>query len=284
MLETLKRLNVRSFITFIGISLYDARRAIMTNSKTERRYRIDAIRNRVSAVMPSTKDHNGIMNIGNFKIEYISLWELLFLQNEVFSEQEYYFKSRTSSPKIIDCGSNIGMSILYIKSLYPDSSIIGFEPNKMVFDVLERNMSMNNVQGVTLINKALSDHEGTIQFFQSNNINETLDNSCIKEGERKSVSVECTRLSNYINSQIDLLKIDVEGLEYQLLEELKSNDKLKFIDLIIMEFHCNKIHDVNPMLKMLESEGFDNEVKSNTPKHIKPGTISQYIIYSNRRV
>lgn len=52
-----------------------------------------------------------------------------FLFNELFADACYSFRAQTDSPLIFDCGSNIGLSILFFKKLYPKARVIGFEPD-----------------------------------------------------------------------------------------------------------------------------------------------------------
>ena len=43
--------------------------------------------------------------------------------------------------KFIDCGANIGISILFFKKQYPDCTIMAFEPNPHAFPLLEKNVN-----------------------------------------------------------------------------------------------------------------------------------------------
>ena len=52
--------------------------------------------------------------VSGFSLEAL---ETLFC--EVFLGRPYYFRSHTSAPVIIDCGANIGVSVLYFKKLFP---------------------------------------------------------------------------------------------------------------------------------------------------------------------
>ena len=52
---------------------------------------------------------------------------------EIFENQCLFFETKNQKPKIIDCGANIGISILYYKRLYPEAQIIGFEPDPKFF-------------------------------------------------------------------------------------------------------------------------------------------------------
>jgi FkbM family methyltransferase len=42
------------------------------------------------------------------------------------------------SPYIIDAGANIGLSIIYFKKKYPNSKIVAFEPDKLIFNILKK--------------------------------------------------------------------------------------------------------------------------------------------------
>src|SRR5688572_3562695 len=57
--------------------------------------------------------------IGDLQIRYKRPYELLHTYKELFEDEIYRFTAAHSSPLIIDCGANIGLSILYFKQLYP---------------------------------------------------------------------------------------------------------------------------------------------------------------------
>lgn len=68
-----------------------------------------------------------------------SFWHLHSL-NELFLDEVYRFNSNNNNPKIIDCGSNIGLSIIFFKRMYPNSEIIAFEPDNEIFNILKYNL------------------------------------------------------------------------------------------------------------------------------------------------
>src|SRR5438067_450203 len=81
-------------------------------------------------------------------ISYIDEQEFDILWNEIFRVNQYVFSSKTDTPFIIDCGSHIGMSVLYFKRRCPQAQIIAFEPNPQTFQILERNIRQNHLQDV----------------------------------------------------------------------------------------------------------------------------------------
>jgi hypothetical protein len=73
---------------------------------------------------------NKTANIVGFDVRFLDYEALSYLYNEIFIDNSYYFAAENETPYIIDCGSNIGMSILYFKTLYPNSRILAFEPGE----------------------------------------------------------------------------------------------------------------------------------------------------------
>lgn len=191
----------------------------------------------------------------NNKSEYKNIYE------ELFEHKEYFFTSCTHNPTIIDCGSHIGLSVIYFKKLYPNSTVLCFEPDKQNFKLLQKNMLANKLNGVIPINSALSDARGTKFFYGFSKIkqNWTWDKSLIKNiwSDKKptsKIAIQTEKLSTYINNQIDLIKIDIEGSELTVLKEIQH--KLKLVKLLYVEFHgtpnlskTNNYHKIVNLLK-----------------------------------
>jgi len=71
-------------------------------------------------------------------IFYKRPYELLHTYRDLFVEEMYRFDAGRSNPVVLDCGSNIGLSVLYFKSIYPDATIYAFEPDNSNFEILEK--------------------------------------------------------------------------------------------------------------------------------------------------
>ena len=56
-------------------------------------------------------------------IELTDPFWYLHCYREIFGDQVYRFIANRQDPLIIDCGANIGMSVIYFKYLYPDARI-----------------------------------------------------------------------------------------------------------------------------------------------------------------
>ena len=168
------------------------------------------------------------------KIAIVDAPSFLASKSEIFGSEIYRFRSDRQSPYIIDCGSNIGLSIIYFKMLYPDAKIVGFEADSEVFDVLLHNIETFKLNNVELFNKAVWHEETVLGFFS-----EGADAGRIGDGydPTRTRSVQTTRLGGFMNQPVDFLKIDIEGAEYEVLNDCK--DLLKNVRNIFVEYHSS---------------------------------------------
>lgn len=185
------------------------------------------------------------------------------LYNEIFKVNEYKFSARTASPFILDCGANIGISVLYFKKLYPGARIIAFEPNPETFKLLERNVRQNNLRGVQLVNAAVGDSDGEMAFYVNDDptfwsLSDTgIANAYAGPAGWKTITVPRVRLSSYMTEPIDYLKLDIEGMEEIVLHEIEEH--IDTIAEIRMEFHshiANQENDLERILSLLARHRF----------------------------
>ena len=176
---------------------------------------------------------------------------------EIFVLQQYYFKTVKQNPYIIDCGANIGMSVLFFKFLYPGSNIIAFEPDENSFALLKENIKNNKLSGVKIYNLALLNKKGEVTLYVNklNNSVNTVIKGIFKKEELIIKKVRSEILSSFISCQVDLLKIDVEGSEDMIMLELAKKNALKFVKDMVVEYHpylCQKIKTVAEFLHFLK--------------------------------
>ena len=164
----------------------------------------------------------------DFEIWFNNQKEYETLFHEIFVNQIYRFECDKQSPKIVDCGSHIGLSVLYFKMLYPDSVIIAFEPDRESFKILEKNIRVNKIKYVEVFNLALYDSTGLTPFYRESSPEwDSCGNSTVMEwGDRngfKNDNVDGVILSDYLSHGIDFLKMDIEGAEWKVLKTIANN-------------------------------------------------------------
>lgn len=221
-----------------------------------------------------------------YTVNSYSYYDLNSLVHEIFSQGIYKFSANTKQPFIIDCGSNIGISILYFKKLYPQAKIIGFEPDKTTYKTLTENITNNHLQDVQLHNKALHPSKEKLTFY-------TRENTPGYPGQNAYGMFDCdtkkeisaTKLSPYVTEPVDFLKLDIEGAEFAMIQELADANKLHMIRQMVLEFHPDK-NSLGDMLSLLEKHNFKYIVSNGakTPFAKKDATDLQMIYAYNTAI
>ena len=147
---------------------------------------------------------------------------------------------------IFDFGANIGLATLYLSKEFPDSKIFAFEPDVETFKVLQKNITKRN--NVLAYNKAIGIESGELNFYHSvsgktSGLLREYVNDFTNRISKVSVASIKETLLPYVNSNI-LIKLDIEGLEMEVLEEI---EKLTFAK----ECHIVFEKDVNYDSKIL---------------------------------
>lgn len=237
----------------------------------------------------------GRIKVGNFSISFQNRDSAQQTIEEIFNEESYQFKTINKNPFIIDAGSNIGIAALYFKTCYPESKILCFEPDPNAFKELQNNMLTNCVEGVTLINAAITQKEGQVDFFGelSGDTPDTRGNSIIKDwGMQRvtstSITVKGVNLSNYIDQPVDFLKLDIEGAEQQVIKELISSEKIKWIQEMAIEIHQSNnfinLNNVSNIKSDLIEFNFKTEVIEKNIKGLFPDAVKAWEKKTNPRL
>jgi FkbM family methyltransferase len=185
----------------------------------------------------------------------------LFIFDEMFRKEIYKFESQNKSPYIIDGGANIGLSIIYFKKLYPNAQIVAFEPDNEIFKDLEFNIESFGFDNIMLINKALWNEETTLRFYS-----EGADGGRIASNAdftKRLIEIQTCKLNSYLQREVDLLKIDIEGAEYTVLED--SKELLPNVKRLFVEYHSFLSHPQNlgQLLNILHNAGFRYQIQHN---------------------
>lgn len=180
----------------------------------------------------------------------------------IFVDQIYQFKCDSKQPVIIDCGANMGSSVLYFKWLFKSAKIFAFEPDKYIFEVLQQNVLNNKLSDVKLANKAVWIDDQKM-FFNSNNAQS---GKLIQD--ESSIKVECVRLKKIMQDfhHIDFLKLDIEGAELPVLKDISS--ELFRVKHLFIEYH-SVVHEpqkLSQLLAILEQAGFRYFIGGNPSK------------------
>jgi FkbM family methyltransferase len=153
--------------------------------------------------------------------------------------------------KIVDAGSNIGMTTLFFKNFFPEAKIIAIEPDKGNFNHLKKNIGINGfLSSVTMLKAALWKNSSDNLYISSDfrdgkewSKSVTIQNKDESYNHSKN-PLNVVTLQNVINlfeenHVVDILKIDIEGSESELFKSFDFIDTLK----TSVRFLCLEIHD-----------------------------------------
>ncbi|HEX9115812.1 MAG TPA: FkbM family methyltransferase [Anaerolineae bacterium] len=150
----------------------------------------------------------------------------------------------SDSPLLVDAGGNIGQSVLSLYTMFPEATVVSFEPNPVVLRKLRR--LTKKFPRLTIIPSGLSDQPGEAEFFVPSYNGNTLTGLASFDYESAKSWLNSERVLRFdpmkltISSQPlplvrlddcglrpDFIKIDVQGLEHRViaggLETIREN-------------------------------------------------------------
>ena len=166
------------------------------------------------------------------------------------------------NPIIFDVGAHLGESIEFFTNIYPKCRVISFEPNPESF----QNLMSKGYKNVSVVQEGLSNKIGKAKYYKQTmshlgglkKINHDSEDSLgyAKQALNEEIQIKINTLDNYckthkINS-IDILKIDVQGLEVEVLQgatNILKSTKVITLELSLYDFYENT---ESPLLQIEE--------------------------------
>jgi FkbM family methyltransferase len=181
---------------------------------------------------------------------------------------------------VLDLGANIGYWTCLLAELVGDKGhVYAFEPEPNNFQLLKKNVEINNYKNVTLEQKAVSNKTGKTRLFISN---VTTDHRIYDwSGHQDSIEIDVVRLDDYFKGKeitINYIKSNLQGADFAAVQGMLSLiRRVKDLKMIV-EYHPNTMLEFgsNPkeFIEFLINEGFKlHDVGSNEIKSIEPNRI-----------
>jgi FkbM family methyltransferase len=174
----------------------------------------------------------GIRRIHNYIKKRVSLQKIIINNHTLFLDKEdslHLTLNEEFSPEIIDIlkknvkkgdtvvdiGAHIGYFTIILSDLVGnDGKVIAFEPNPTTFSILKKNIETNSLSNVILENLAISDIESE-QYIKESNESAS---SSIDKNYTDGIKINTITLDKYFkNKEINFIKIDVQGSEFNIL-------------------------------------------------------------------
>lgn len=201
--------------------------------------------------------------LGKFQVWYENSDEFYELKKEIFGENSYYLELETETPRIVDAGAHIGLATLYFKTIFPNSSITAYEPVRANLVLLEKNVRENQLEGVEICEVAVAPKTGRLK------IHEPSEGTAWKSGagiipngwrgvqNTHEIEVSAVGIQEILHEPIDIFKMDIEGMEYEVLQSARP--LIRHVKKWIIEAHPRKGYRVEAMVKTLLQNGYNVE-------------------------
>ena len=245
-------MNIRGFVSR-QLSSKTVRRILSLKYKDNRSYKL---------IFGHLKGSHMIYHSDTNFRAILGLWEM----DSITVMLRLFRKFELTGKKLViaDVGANAGYySMFFSKYLAEASEIFAFEPSSSVINILRQNIEMNGIKNVVILDKAVSDHTGTEQFFigahhqQSSLIGGWADNNTVGT----KTSVDSVTLDDFFSNlrqrhYPDIIKMDIEGggaLALKGCNECIVNNR----PFILMESHTgDEDQAIIELLKKYDYEAF----------------------------
>jgi FkbM family methyltransferase len=165
---------------------------------------------------------------------------------------------------VLELGANRGYYVLIESDKLSDKGYIyAVEPGPNNFEILKRNITLNNIKNVEVSNLAISDKKGTakLYFGQACNLHSLIKSK--HDSEDDFVEVQTDTVDNFLKGKkpVTFLRMDIEGFETELVSGMRETLKSKHFTKMFVEIHPHRVTEdkMRNFLQALQDNGFELE-------------------------
>lgn len=198
--------------------------------------------------------------------------------NEIFKLKEYRAADeviKNAKDAIVDVGAHAGFFSMYCRALNEKVKIYAVEPEPKNLEALQQHLDENKISGVKVIAGAIAGETSERQLVLSaDSHNHRLgeeefsssdsmfaDRVDEEKNTEKTIGVRAFSLADFCKKnkikKISLLKMDIEGGEYEVFDGMSATD-FAMVNFIILEYHRGKEH--KDLAEKLRANGFGVQV------------------------
>ena len=161
---------------------------------------------------------------------------------------------------VIDIGANIGTTVLSLsKNVGKEGNVIAFEPQNIMSQCLQTNLTLNDITNVSVYTLGVSSKSGWA------NLNDSDFSEIGRYGEagisEKGTRIKTIKLDEIEVDKCSLIKIDVDGNEYKILQggiKIFQTTELRSVYIEMIE----SLPDYEPIKNFLLENGFKLQFSS----------------------
>lgn len=172
------------------------------------------------------------------------------VMREILCDEEYKLPDGFKAKNIVDLGAHIGLSSLYLATALDAPKIVAVEADPALVERTRQNTAGHDV---TVLNAAISTTSGRRPFFTSD---ESWANSFERTlARQREIEIDTVTIDDAMRAggfdRVDLLKIDVEGAEWDLLDNRAFT---RNVDAIVGELHAAGDRPPRELIEVLERD------------------------------
>jgi len=227
------------------------------------------------ALARTTPRHTaGSIRLLEYDLQYSDLLSFCPQWHDIFVQGALEFRAPSESPRILDCGANVGLASLFFKRRYPAARITAYEADPALFAIARANLSANGSPDVEVVNAAVWTSAGRVTFRAEGTDSGMID-GLAGAVDGAAMEVSSLRLRDILAAErIDLLKLDIEGAEDAVLADCEPVlDRLGAIVMDLHEFDPN-VRQAPRVLERLTRAGFVYAVDEFVPQPWRPPVTS----------
>lgn len=166
---------------------------------------------------------------------------------------------------VMDVGANVGDTTMHLaKYAGEKGQVHSFEPDTYNFARITKNLSLNNFKNITLNNLGLGAEESYLKIIVRDEHNRGMNQLIKEELKEGDAGVKIVKLDDYISENaidhVDLIKIDVEGFDFEVLKGASQIlDRIKPDLFIELDDRCLKKQASSAMelVAFLNTKGYE---------------------------
>ncbi len=177
-----------------------------------------------------------------------------------------------------DIGANVGYHSLIANSIIQSGKIYAFEPMPLVREIFEEHMRLNSKliinTNIVLLPIAVSNEEKEVEFSNDamhRDGNTYVRGSYIFNGTGNKIIVPCQSIDGLIAQgykKPDIIKIDVEGAEYDVLMGAKKTVELYQPHILLATHDCHLPGVQQKCVDLLKELGYETKHTGRYHKYI----------------
>ena len=155
---------------------------------------------------------------------------------QIFGRREVSFFQDQNARYIIDAGANIGLTSVFLANVCPDAEIDALEVDSANAELLRRNTA--DYPRINVIQKGLWRHSGHIKILNPEAAAWAYQIGEAGPGDANAIQAICVSdlLHQRGRDAVDLLKIDIEGAEREVFDELAKR-WIERVNVLAIELH-----------------------------------------------